>query len=176
MAARANLIPIKQARSDAILFPLYTYVSHFKDCFKRNTQEFSGRLRSPMSGFFFFSERLLCPNSGVWAPPSWFPFRDSGWIWPVIRSRGNKLLSGLCLSSRPVYFMLLWLCHSFPCVCVILPTISNSFEGHYRGPLRRGEGWGRPAGCLARWLVENMRTTPSPRSTASTSATAAQSS
>lgn len=75
------------------------------------------RRRGVLAGVFLYSNHLLCPNSGVWAEPSWFPFRDSGWLRPVIRRRGNKLLSGLCLSSRPVYFMLLWLCHSFPCVC-----------------------------------------------------------
>lgn len=101
------------------------------------------RRRGVLDGVFLYSEHLLCPNCGVWAEPSWFPFRDSGWLRPVIHRRENKLLSALCLSSKPVYFMLL---------CVILPTISNTFEDHYHGPLRRGKGWGQHVAWLIGWL------------------------
>lgn len=100
--------------------------------------------------FFLCSEHLLLPNSGVWAEPSWFPFRGSGWLRPVIHRGGNKLLSGLCLSSRPVYFMLLRLRHSFPRV-----SHPSNYLKHFWGAITKGlcgavkggVGW-----LLAVWL------------------------
>lgn len=51
------------------------------------------RSRGVLAGVFLYLNHLLCPKSGVWAEPRWFTFRDSGWLRPVIRTRGNKLVS-----------------------------------------------------------------------------------
>lgn len=136
-----------------------SYISPFTDCFKRNTQEFfrqalvAQRRRGVLAGVFLDSNHLLCPSGGVWAEPSWFPFRDSGWLRPVIRRRGNKLLSGLCLCSRASLFHAT-LALPFFSFCVCHP--SNYFK-HFRGPLPRAsfsgglDGWGRLVAWLAGW-------------------------
>lgn len=132
-----------------------------------------------MAGVFLDSNHLLCPSGGVWAEPSWFPFRDSGWLRPVIRRRGNKLLSGLCLCSRASLFHATLALPFFSFACVILPTISNTFEGHYheflsQEGLKGGAGWLLGSLVGRKHVPQNIHTTPSARSAARASVMAAQ--
>jgi len=49
-----------------------------------------------LDGVFLYSKHSLCPNSGVWAEPSWFPFRQ--WLALACNSRRGKQIALWCLS------------------------------------------------------------------------------
>lgn len=139
------LIKLMPERSDTILdiSTVHLYKS-FQSCFfffKETPKNFQSPGETWGFGWCFSLLKSLCPNSGVWAEPSWFPFRDSGWLRPVIRRRGNKLLSVSprgqfisCYFALPFFFLRV---SSFQLFETLLRAITSGLSGGVKG----GVGW-----------------------------------
>lgn len=126
-----------------------------------------------MAAVLLCSDRLLCPNSGVWAEPSWFPFRGSGWLRPVIRRKGNKLVSVSprgqfisCYFALPFFSLRV---SSFQLFETLWRAITSGLSGGVKG------GAGRSLGSLVgrKHVRRSGRTKPSAPRSASTSVMAA---
>lgn len=141
------LIKLMPERSDTILVISTVhlqYISPFKVFFFFFCKETPKNFQSPEEtwgfGWCFSLLKSLCPNSDVWAEPSWFPFRDSGWLRPVIRRRGNKLVSVSprgqfisCYFALPFFFLRV---SSFQLFETLLRAITSGLSGGVKGGAR----------------------------------------
>lgn len=149
---RSDLLKADGRQTDTLL-NISSYISPHKDCFKRNTQEFSVWFHSPKE-LWGFGSRLESPTV-----PGWRCLQGQNWagshLEALAGSWGNKWLPAL----SPVYFMLLWLCRSPPRSCHYSNYVKHLWEPLPQASQERG----RAGPSLRVWLLWSWRADRAPR-------------
>lgn len=143
-----TVILIKQSRRlvwTSGLSPYWTFPP--TDYFSRNTQEFLPQRRHKvLAQISFHSNHLLCTNSRVRNKS--VPI-ERQWLALVCNWKEKQFApwSLSLLEASLVHATFGFAIFSF--ACVVPPTITNTFDTHYRGPPSWGIGWGRLPGWLS---------------------------